>query len=389
MADRVLIVGASARAAAASARRAGLAPITIDLFADTDARALADEAYRCDPNDYPHGLVGLALALPPTPWLYTGGLENHSDVVAAISDHHPLWGNGPDVLAKVRDRAWLRVAVAEVPGVRMADALAWDEATPADGKWLWKPEKGAGGANVRFSPPGETGGHRERFADGPVYGATFVGIGGQAVLWGVAEQLAGEPWLHAKPFAYCGSVGPVDLGQELAATLEALGRHIAAAAGLVGAWNVDFVPTPDGVAVLEVNPRMTAAVDVFDVAAHTGNGPEGLVYAHARSCRGESVPLSDFRLEYTGVKAVYFAPRDIVAPEPRHLRRAVRMPGDVTRLGLLADLPEPGEVIGAGRPVLTLFAHRPSPGACMAELQASAAGLDALFAPVEAAAWTR
>ena len=42
MAGRILILGASARAAAASALRAGLEPFAIDLFADRDTRQNAD-----------------------------------------------------------------------------------------------------------------------------------------------------------------------------------------------------------------------------------------------------------------------------------------------------------------------------------------------------------
>ncbi len=388
MPDRVLIVGASARAAAMSARRGGLAPVTIDLFADQDTRGFAAESHRCDPNDYPRGLVRIAAGIEPTPWLYTGGLENHPDVVAAISARHPLLGNGPDVLAKVRDRAWLHAAVAHVPGVTMPDALAPDEPTPAAGLWLWKPEKGAGGTNVRFSPPGETGGHRERFTDGPVHGATFVSAAGRCVLWGVAEQLAGEPWLHAKPFAYCGSVGPVDIGPA-AAILASLGSHLTAAAGLLGAWNVDFVGGPgDAVVVLEVNPRVTAAVDVFDTAGCTGDGPEGLVHAHVRLLRGEFVTAPVFAADSTHAKAVYYAPRRVVAPDMRHLYAAVGLPGDGSHAGPLGDLPETGEVIDAGRPVLTLFADGYGPTSWRTALRGRAAGLDALFAREEAAAWT-
>ena len=71
----VLILGASARAAIHSARRAGLTPHAADLFSDRDATAYAT-VRRCDLADYPDGLERLADTFPPMPWLYTGGLEN-------------------------------------------------------------------------------------------------------------------------------------------------------------------------------------------------------------------------------------------------------------------------------------------------------------------------
>ena len=102
MANPILIVGASGRAAAASAIRAGYEPHVIDLFADADTIRLCPTIV-CPSVDYPHGLIALANAAPPMPWMYTGGLENHPDVVMAISEHRELVGNDANVLREVRD----------------------------------------------------------------------------------------------------------------------------------------------------------------------------------------------------------------------------------------------------------------------------------------------
>ena len=102
MVEPVLIIGASGRAAAFSALRAGLTPHVIDLFADEDLRTVA-AVQRIPSRQYPHGFVKLARQVPPMPFLYTGGLENYPDVIGAIAAERPLWGNGPEVLAKIRD----------------------------------------------------------------------------------------------------------------------------------------------------------------------------------------------------------------------------------------------------------------------------------------------
>jgi predicted ATP-grasp superfamily ATP-dependent carboligase len=72
----LLIVGASGRAAAASARRAGFDPYVIDLFADADTRRLA-ETVRCPIERYPGAIPELARRLPPGPFLYGGRLPFH------------------------------------------------------------------------------------------------------------------------------------------------------------------------------------------------------------------------------------------------------------------------------------------------------------------------
>src|SRR5437764_13656443 len=96
----LVIVGASVRAAAQSAIRAGFAPLACDLFADVDLRRICS-AVRV--NGYPQGLASAAAGYPPAPWLYTGGLENHPDLVDQIGRDRPLLGVGGDALRGVRD----------------------------------------------------------------------------------------------------------------------------------------------------------------------------------------------------------------------------------------------------------------------------------------------
>ena len=83
----VLIVGASTRAAAFSALRAGLRPRCLDLFADADLAARCPVA-RLDP-DGPFD--------PPAcdAWLYTGSMEARPDLVElqvfTTARHTKLW----------------------------------------------------------------------------------------------------------------------------------------------------------------------------------------------------------------------------------------------------------------------------------------------------------
>src|SRR6266436_2623844 len=97
----LLIVGASARAAAFSALRAGLRPWCADLFADVDLRARCP-AQQLSPEQYPHGFLEMVRQAPPGPWIYTGGLENRRALVRHICRLRPLWGNDAGVLRRVR-----------------------------------------------------------------------------------------------------------------------------------------------------------------------------------------------------------------------------------------------------------------------------------------------
>ena len=86
----LVIVGASARAAAQSALRAGYEPWCIDLFADRDLRAFAS-VQRCPWSDYPQGIHILLREAPKSaPVLLTGAMENHLFEVEKIAHIRPL-----------------------------------------------------------------------------------------------------------------------------------------------------------------------------------------------------------------------------------------------------------------------------------------------------------
>src|SRR5208337_966249 len=145
--DKLLIFGASARAAAFSALRAGLQPWCADLFADADLQARCPVT-RLPTDRYPDGFLDLANSRPPGPWIYTGALENSPRLVRAISSLRPLWGNDAESLhlcrAPGKVASILAAANVPCPPVRLPGDV------PRRGCWLIKLLHGAGGRGIRF-----------------------------------------------------------------------------------------------------------------------------------------------------------------------------------------------------------------------------------------------
>src|SRR5262245_37522602 len=154
----LLIVGASVRAAAFSALRAGLEPRCADLFADADLRS------RCGvlplSGSYPRCFRTVIAEDVPGPWMYTGGLENEPDLVRELAETRPLWGNGEEVLRKVREPAFLAAAARRAD--LTAPRLGTQTAEPGC-RWLLKPRRGAGGAGIRFWQGGDASHNPERY----------------------------------------------------------------------------------------------------------------------------------------------------------------------------------------------------------------------------------
>jgi predicted ATP-grasp superfamily ATP-dependent carboligase len=366
---KLLIIGASARAAAFSAMRAGLRPWAIDLFGDTDLQALCP-TMALPPGGYPEGLVAAARQAPPMPWMYTGALENRPDIIRRITWQRPLWGNGPEVLRRVRSPWNLArlFAAAEIPfpAVRFRPGLFM-----VGHPWLIKPRAGAGGLGVRFwrrGPLPRRPHYFQRFVNGVPCAAVYVGTAQGALLLGVTRQLLGQVWLNTTGFTYCGSVGPLPLAPAFQRQFQAIGDVLTRVGGLRGVFGVDCVLDDETPWPIEVNPRYTASVEVVEY----GTGWSVLGFHHGifdpRAAQGQTT----YSRGFTWGKAILFARHTLTFPAEGPWREQTIWSPFLD----FADIPPAGQVIRAGRPVLTFFASARTEAGCLEKLRKTAADLD-------------
>ena len=276
----VLILGTSARAAAFSALRSGLRPFCADSFADRDLAA-ACPVHRIDPAHAVRDFLAVAESLEPSPWYYTGGLENHPELVERISRRHRLWGVGAGALRAVRDP--LRVAQAlNAAGIPAPAVRRESRGLPRDGSWLVKPMASGGGRGIepwtgsanRESAPS----YFQQRIDGPSFSALFLGRADGARLVGITRQWMG---IDGAPFTYRGNLGPWPIGPALAGRLQTLGDRLTAAFGLVGWFGVDYI-LADGLPwPVEINPRYPASLEIHELASG-----RSLLEEHRRACEG-------------------------------------------------------------------------------------------------------
>ncbi len=362
------IIGASTRAAAASALRAGYQPVTADLFADVDLRHFAT-ATRILP--YPEGFIDWMRTVEPPAWMFTGALENHPELVDQLAWIAPLWGNPGDVLTRVRDPRELEYALRSA-GLLFPETRASATGLPLDGSWLEKTCRGASGSGVRELV--QTGRQRDmktRSADtdsadspylchqrriaGMPCAAVFVAAESTATLLGVTRQLIGHDWLGAHGFQYAGSIGPWPITVDAQAALIKIGNVLAEQFELTGLFGVDFILDADNqVWTIEVNPRYTASVEVVErfkgVHAITTHAAAG------QGLRIEAYPQSEIARAHG--KATLFARRNVTITNQfaeYTLAEALRTPWPT-----LADITTADSLVEAGRPVLTLFAEAKS-----------------------------
>jgi predicted ATP-grasp superfamily ATP-dependent carboligase len=377
---RLLLVGASVRAAAFSALRAGLDPICVDLFADLDLQARCS-ASRIPASQYPAALRSYARSLTAGPWMYTGALENHPSLVRAIAQERTLWGNDAGVLRKSRSPRFVfdRLQAQDLPCPRLCTNPTQP---PAERRWLLKRRRSAGGAEIRAWNPATQARHWHRGCylqeqiDGIPAAAVYVSDGASSRLLGVTRQLVGEPWLHAAAFHYCGSVGPWKVNEPLRRALERVGQALVHGCGLRGLFGVDFI-VRDGLPwPVEVNPRYTASVEVLEYAGTAAFALHGKTFGFRISDFG--FRISDFIIG----KAILYARADLVFPAKGPWCATLANPGPIEWLPAFADIPAAGERIPAGRPILTFFARAATEADCLRALQETARALDRDLFPV-------
>jgi len=366
MTDRIrklAIVGASARAAAFSALRGGFEPTTADMFADADLERVCSAVRE---QDYPEGLAAWLAATPCDGWLYSGALENHPALIDRMAAIRPLAGNCGAALRGARDVLALQQKLAAA-GLAFPETRASAAGLPQDGSWLCKTGRGASGAGVwKLDGPAalvraaEQGALFQRCVGGESTAAIFV-LGERSTwLAGLTLQWVGPAWGRQAPWRYVGSLGPWHASSPIGEQLRRLEKLLAREMGLRGLVGVDLILDDERAWVVEVNPRLTASVEVVERAVGTS-----LVAAHVAACTDpqwdapKCSVLTDYRdIARRFAKAIYYAPRDATTTE-KFCQWALNQSSLDPSHCRLADLPHAGESIPQGRPVLTVLADGP------------------------------
>ncbi len=262
---RVWLVGASVRALASAAVRAGWEAWATDQFGDVD---LCESAARYWPWKSPQHVARLAERLPPMPVAYTGALENRPRLVRVLAQRHALLGNDESALAVVRSpQVWTEVLEAHGFPVLPVCRQLPPGANPRE--WLEKPIASGGGRSIRWAS-GERAGRRcffQKHKPGPSWGAVFVAGPRKVRLVGVTRQWLGGEVRGTHPYQYAGSSGPVVLDDCHRRGLEARASAVAAAGGLRGWFGIDLVGEPGEWCIVEINPRYPASLEVLELAS--------------------------------------------------------------------------------------------------------------------------
>jgi uncharacterized protein len=364
-----LIAAISARMLACSAARGGHRVIALDLFNDRDTRRLA-RASQAIPwrTDIRLGfdrmpLLAVAERLCPhercAGLVYGTGFEDDTALLRELAEGRPLFGNSVETVGRLKDpgRFFPLLDALAIPH----PAVSLTAPTSLDG-WLVKRIGGSGG--VHITTPGHVAGgecYYQRHSYGRSLSVLFLADGVRAFILGVSEQWTTS--IGEFPYTYAGAVGPIALEPSVATRLEQDLDAFVEATGLVGCNSMDFLLERDRYAILEVNPRPSATLELYDA-----DWPSGLFEHHLRACRGE--------LPSKACRGDGFRAHRIVYPA-----RPARVPETLEFPPWCSDLPDPGIHIAAHLPVCTVHAAASDLKQAQSLVLARARWIEAQLAP--------
>lgn len=367
-----LLIALSGRALALAAARAGRRAVVADLFGDTDMRAHAEAslvvAGSLETGFDEASLLAAAERLAPASaqspcgLVYASGLESRTELLAKLMRGRRLYGNRPETVARCKDPKEFFGLLAKHriphPEIRFT-------APPDPRGWLTKRTGGSGGSHVRPAdtiPEAVTERYYQRRAEGGACGASFLADGRRALLIGVGEQWTAAR-ADATSFRFGGMLQPATLDAGIVRQLPSILDTLTAELGLVGLNSLDLIVDGDRFAVIEVNPRPGANLDIFD-----GADPEGLFGHHLAACEGRLPTRWQPTRSATAMAVVY-------------AERACRVPADLVWPDWVADRPAPGARIECEAPVCTVLASARGAAAVRETIDARVAEVLARLAP--------
>ncbi|MDP1797908.1 MAG: ATP-grasp domain-containing protein [Planctomycetaceae bacterium] len=392
---RLLITGASTRAAAWSAIRAGFFPVCADRFGDEDLRQIAevhdyDQVHTQFDGGKPAIVATARIRISERNWTVEELFRGEDEGPQLKKYLGPLLG--PDAMRSNKaDSAipnMLRDAglpfLKEKPRFEVlpssdASRLGYVRASvppAADGTWIEKSIYGSGGgygvrlwdADAAGTGPLDWSTYFQEYRSGQPMSAIFL-TDSQATLAveliGLTEQLIGDQTAAAPTrFTYCGNIAPVSLPDEATAVVKKIGAVLAAKLELRGIFGVDFIWDGTTPWVIEVNPRYTASCELLEL----GHG-RALLRDHWQAWLPNEPlsPLGDMppkpRAGVIG-KLILYARSEVAAPD---LSRFLR-PRSAWTIPFLADIPRVGTRFSPGEPMCTVFATAHNAAECRQKL---------------------
>ncbi len=198
----------------------------------------------------------------------------------------------------------------------------------------------------------------QEYISGKPCSFSFVTDGSDCVVLGITEQLIVTRSYTGRKFGYAGNLFPLETGNQkkLLETVTGIAHWLTTNYRLTGLNGVDFILHGEDCWVIEVNPRYSASMELFERAYEVS-----MIKLHVLACSGgwqevkkvvERLPeeLTLCQQEHIWIKKVIYTRRRRTVQPLSYESKDEQMRTWACRMHArgLRDIPFPGEVIPAG-----------------------------------------
>ena len=324
-------------------------PLVIDLYNDQDTQFYAEEAQQIPVLSAAYLLPALDYLIKRYPVdyvVYGSGFEQHLDSLRCINDRLTLWGNQPDVVAKLHDKPAffslleaLNIPHPEVSFVRPEQKEGW----------LLKPMRGQGGIGIcrfRLDHYYKSEVYWQKYQAGVPHSVLFLADGKHGQIVGFNRQ-----WTTAlngtDEFIFSGIINSTELSLEQKNQISVWLDKLVSELSLKGLNSLDFIQHEQTSYVLEINPRPPASMQLYDA---------DLLVRHIKACNGELLEYEMLQDGFTAYQIVY-------------AQQNTQIPDGFAWPEQVVDIPMANSIIATGQPICSMITYGKEPQQVLEQLQ--------------------
>lgn len=340
----ILIVANSARLLAEFAKNEGLKPLVIDCFSDLDTQEAALESVKVDGLSVGHIKQAVSLLSRKysiTHVIYGSGLENHLETLKYLEQNFTIIGNSADVFESIQNKAYFFEKLKH-------HNICYPETSfhhpHNEDNWLIKPLNGEGGVGIKRYTAESHNCYWQKYCAGTAKSVLFIAKGSEYKIIGFHKQLVTQ--INDCPFVFDGVINQPELNDIVALSLKQTLKKLVNEFSLKGINSLDFIENNNQLYVLEVNPRPSASLNLYDF---------DLLSEHIDSCLGGAEALvtpepSEAKASATNNSSFYRAYKIVFAKTDITISNQIIWPSWVS------DKPQKGSIIYTGMPICSIIA---------------------------------
>ncbi len=347
----LLVIAGSARMLAHAAANVSITPLVIDLFTDLDTQRYTKAFFKIPSLAIPHLATAVDFFIKHYPVrhaIYGSGFEYYPESLYYLNSRLILLGNTPDTFARLQNKVDFFAVLAnlDIPYPRVSFT------EPNGSMWLTKPRQGQGGLGIKYHHQVSS----ESAINQPIYWQQYQQGTPKSVLFladGQTVQVIGfnTQWTvefeTGEAFIFSGVINSSGLSSKHKALIIRWLTRLVIALGLNGLNSMDFIQDGENLYVLEINPRLSASMQLYDTP---------LLIRHILASQGDMINEPMVQIGYTGYQIIY-AEQPVVIPE------AIKWPD------ACMDLPASGVSYRKAEPICSIIARHSIPRCVFEQLQ--------------------